>query len=304
MKKIILLAAAALIVFSCGNESKPADTLKLETQKQRLSYALGADHGHSISGSGDPNYPKYNLEKVTEGFAEGLKNDKAFGEECQAALRGLFGDGGHDFNEKYIDQGCECLGKLSGVVFRSGWLKKGGFEHFDEKYIVEGFKAAVHKTDTIVKRQDQMELIRNFYEDLNKQNGTRLLAEAAKKPNTASVDGLVIETLEEGKGKSPQANGKVLAQYILMNAVGDTLQSSFEYEKYTGKSVDPFLLDQVIPGWRIGMQQMKEGGKYMLYVPYNLAYGEQGMFNPQRNAYDIQPYEALRFYIEMKQVMK
>lgn len=304
MRKIGFFALVVLILSSCKNEDKQAETLKLETQKQRLSYALGADHGHSISGSGDPNYPKYNLEKVAEGFALGIKEDDAFGEDCQQALRGLFGDGGHDFNEKYIDQGCECLGKLSGVVFRSGWLKKGGFEHFDDKYVVEGFRASIHKADTIVKRQDQMELIRNFYEDLNKQNGVRLLAEAAKRPNTASVDGLIIETLEEGKGRSPQVNGKVSAHYILMNAVGDTLQSSFEYEKYTGKSVEPFSLDQVIAGWRIGMQQMKEGGKYMLYVPYNLAYGEQGMFNPQRNAYDIQPYEALRFYIEMKQVIK
>lgn len=304
MRKFVLLISPVLVLFSCKNNENQNTTIKLETQKDRLSYAVGADHGHSISGAGDPNYAKYNLDKIVEGFQIGMKNEDAFDEKCQTALRNMYGESGREFNEKYKDEGCECLGKLSGVVFHSAWSKKGAYDFFEPKFIVEGFKASLINADTIVKRQDQMELIRNFYEELNKSNGTKLLGEAAKKANTVATDGLVIETIQEGTGKSPVATDKVLANYILMNAVGDTLQSSFDYEKYTGKSVEPFQLDQVIQGWKIGMQKMKEGGKYMLYIPYNLGYGEKGMFNPQRNAYDIQPYESLKFYIELKQVIK
>lgn len=301
--RIAILSIAALTLMACGNKKANEETVQLNSQEDRLSYALGADHGHSISESGDPNYAKYNLDKVLEGFEKGLKDDEAFDENCQQSLRSLYGQDGRDFNEKFLNEGCECLGKLSGVVFRGSWDKKGGLEKFDHKLIVAGYKAALHKADTLVKRQDQMELIRNFYESLNQQNGARLIDEASKKPNTKMVDGLVIETIEEGKGASPSKTDQVLAHYILMNSVGDTLQSSFEYEKYTGKSIEPFSLTQVIQGWTIGMPEMKEGGKYMLYVPFHLAYGQQGMFNQQRNAYDIQPYEALKFYIELRKVI-
>ncbi|MDY5969757.1 MAG: FKBP-type peptidyl-prolyl cis-trans isomerase, partial [Bacteroidales bacterium] len=38
-----------------------------------------------------------------------------------------------------------------------------------------------------------------------------------------------------------------------------------------------FSLNQVIPGWMEGIQLMDEGSEYILYMPYNLAYGERDM---------------------------
>lgn len=306
MIKQILAGVLVLGLVACSGKKneETKEALNLENQQQRLSYAVGADHGHSISESGDPNYSKYKLDLITKGFEEGLKDETAFDETCQKALRGLYGDDGRSFNAEFLDEGCECLGKLSGIVFSTAWKKKGGMDELETKYVIAGFNDALHKVDTLVKQQDQLELVQNFYEELNKRIGQKMLNDAKTHSNIQDIDGLILETLQAGKGKTPSSTDKVQAQYILINAMGDTLENSTNYEKYTGQKMEPFALDAVIKGWQIGMTHMKEGGKYMLYIPYHLAYGEQGMFNPQRNSYDIQPFENLKFYIELEKVIK
>ena len=54
-----------------------------------------------------------------------------------------------------------------------------------------------------------------------------------------------------------------------------------------------FQVDQVIPGWSEALQLMSVGGKYMLYIPHGLAYGEQGA------GWDIPPYSTIIFEVEL-----
>ena len=51
----------------------------------------------------------------------------------------------------------------------------------------------------------------------------------------------------------------------------------------------------MIPGWTEGLQLMDEGSKYMLYIPYNLAYGEQ-------QAGTIPPGSTLIFEVELLEI--
>jgi FKBP-type peptidyl-prolyl cis-trans isomerase FklB len=60
-----------------------------------------------------------------------------------------------------------------------------------------------------------------------------------------------------------------------------------------------FNLTGVVAGWQEGFPLMKKGGIYKLYLPFHLAYGEEGMFNQQTQSYQIQPFESLVFYIEL-----
>ena len=47
-------------------------------------------------------------------------------------------------------------------------------------------------------------------------------------------------------------------------------------EKSNGGNPIEFPVANVIPGWQEGIKLMSKGGKYKLYIPANLAYGEQG----------------------------
>ena len=84
------------------------------------------------------------------------------------------------------------------------------------------------------------------------------------------------------------------AHYVLMNSRGEQLENSY-MASMQGRPAPAFSLNGVIQGWQEGVPEMKKGGKYRLYVPYNLAYGETGNQG-------IPPYETLTFEMEILEV--
>jgi FKBP-type peptidyl-prolyl cis-trans isomerase len=58
-----------------------------------------------------------------------------------------------------------------------------------------------------------------------------------------------------------------------------------------------FGVTQVIPGWVEALQMMKEGSKWRLYIPSQLAYGPQGTPGGP-----IGPNETLLFDVELLKV--
>lgn len=102
--------------------------------------------------------------------------------------------------------------------------------------------------------------------------GEKFRAEIAKNKSVYTTQsGLMYQRLKEGNGKRPKATDKVQVHYTGRLIDGTVFDSSVE----RGQPIT-FPLNQVIPGWTEGLQLMDEGSKYMLYIPYNLAYGERG----------------------------
>ena len=176
---------------------------------------------------------------------------------------------------------------------------------------VEDFAASIKDTldgnDLKVSLQEAQQVLNQFFAELEEKQraaaaeagkaarveGEKFLAENAKRPEvTVTASGLQYEVLAEGTGKQPKAENTVRCHYEGRLIDGSVFDSSYR----RGEPAD-FGLRQVIKGWTEGVQLMKEGSKFRFYIPYNLAYGEQGA------GADIPPYAALIFDVELIEIL-
>jgi FKBP-type peptidyl-prolyl cis-trans isomerase len=103
--------------------------------------------------------------------------------------------------------------------------------------------------------------------------------------------GLQYEILSSGSGKSPSASDSVTVHYR------GTLTDGTEFDS-SHKRGQPavFPVNRVIPGWTEALQLMKEGDKWKLTIPPQLAYGERGAGKL------IPPNSTLVFEVELIKV--
>lgn len=99
-----------------------------------------------------------------------------------------------------------------------------------------------------------------FLEKIRKRDGVQ---------ETAS--GLKYEVIEEGDGAMPVASSEVLVHYTGTLTDG----TKFDSSRDRGEPIS-FGLNQVIRGWTEGLQLMREGSRYKLYIPSELGYGARG----------------------------
>lgn len=125
--------------------------------------------------------------------------------------------------------------------------------------------------------------------DNNAQEGSTFLAENAKKEGVVVLDsGLQYKVLTEGTGPIPSADNVVEVHYKGTLIDGTEFDSS-----YSRGEPARFGVNQVIPGWVEALQLMKEGAKWELYVPAELAYGSGGTGGL------IGPNQTLIFEVEL-----
>jgi FKBP-type peptidyl-prolyl cis-trans isomerase FklB len=123
----------------------------------------------------------------------------------------------------------------------------------------------------------------------NKADGEKFLAENAKKEGVKALpSGLQYKEIAPGTGKSPKSTDTVTTHYKGTLIDGTEFDSSY-------KRGEPatFPVSGVIPGWAEALQLMKEGAKWQLFVPSDLAYGEQGAGR------EIGPNTTLIFEVEL-----
>lgn len=122
----------------------------------------------------------------------------------------------------------------------------------------------------------------------NSQEAVAFFTKLRENKNVVELrDGLRYEILKQGTGDSPKPTDTVKVNYT-----GTLLDGTvFDSSERQGKPAE-FPLNKMIPGWIEGLQQINKGGKIKLYIPPQLAYGDEGRPG-------IPPEAALIFEVEL-----
>jgi peptidylprolyl isomerase len=118
---------------------------------------------------------------------------------------------------------------------------------------------------------------------------------AVEQPSGEPPAELVKTDVVKGKGKAAKAGDVVSVQYV-----GNSWSTGAQFDASWDRGSEPFQFPlgagQVIPGWDQGVAGMKPGGRRLLVIPPQLAYGEQ---SPSP---DIAPNETLIFVVDLEKV--
>lgn len=148
------------------------------------------------------------------------------------------------------------------------------------KAVIEAFQA---------KMMAEQEASAKLVAETNIKEGEAFLAANAKKDGVVVLEsGLQYKILTAGTGAIPMSENTVEVHYK------GTLLDGTEFDSSFKRGVPAqFGVTQVIPGWVEALQLMKEGAKWELYVPADLAYGPGGTGGL------IGPNQTLIFEVEL-----
>jgi len=185
-----------------------------------------------------------------------------------------------------------------GVLFANNVKGQGG-DSLDVEAMMAAIKDVFERKTLQLDQQSCMPIVQQFMQQAAEKKGAvakeqgRAFLENNKKNEgiTTTASGLQYKVLSPGTGKSPSSANNVTVHYTGKLIDGSVFDSSVQ----RGQPAN-FGVSQVIAGWTEALQLMKEGDKWMLYIPYQLAYGERGQGG------QIPPYATLIFEVELIKV--
>jgi FKBP-type peptidyl-prolyl cis-trans isomerase FklB len=160
-------------------------------------------------------------------------------------------------------------------------LAQEGMADLDSNAVAQGIDDAIGKKEQKLTDEELMEAFAYLQTraeermvEMNKEAvaaGKKFLEENAKREGVKTTEsGLQYEVIKEAEGPQPGPDDIVTVHYEGSLTDGTVFDSSIK----RGTPID-LPVGGVIPGWVEGLQLMHVGEKYKLYIPSELAYGEQ-----------------------------
>ena len=286
MKKIsvIVAAAAALVMASCGNGTPKAD---MKNDVDSLSYAIGMAQTQGLQDylvmrmGVDTTYMDEFVKGLNEGVNTGSDKKK------QAYYAGL--QIGQQVSEQMIKGlNMELFGEDSTQTvslknfmagFVAGTLKKDGKMTMEE---------ATKYAETTMRTVKARQMEKNFGE--NKKAGEEFLAAKAKEEGVKKIEGtgVLYEVLTEGNGEIPADTSVVKVRYE-----GSLIDGTVFDGNMDAKEPMSIRCTNVIQGWTAALTHMPVGSKWKVYIPQEKAYGEREAGDKSK------PFSTLVFVIDL-----
>ena len=278
MKKLNVLMAvmAVAVLASCGGTG--SGKVAMKDVKDTISYSIGMGRAVRVYKDQLPYeiIDSVTLKSFVQGFMDAAKNPE---DNAKLAYALGYEIGCQEMTQAYIG--------LSENLFGPG-------EEFNKSNYISGFRDGMLDNWNIMTFQEADETSNRLYEYLTqrqfdkvKEENAAFLEKKAKEDDVVkTASGLLYQVIKLGDGgPKPTATSDVEVRYH-----GELIDGTVFDESV---STVTFNLSSVIKGWTEGLQLMSVGDKYRFFIPYNLAYGEQGAGN------DIKPYSTLIFDVEL-----
>jgi FKBP-type peptidyl-prolyl cis-trans isomerase FklB len=174
-------------------------------------------------------------------------------------------------------------------------LKRQGVD-IDLELLIQGLRDATGSGKLQLTEEQAMEAMQAFEKEVAAKQAAdskKFLVDNKKRPGVKTTpSGLQYKVVKTGKGNKPKSDDVVSVNYRASFVNGVEFEASPPDKPF----VTP--VNQVIPGWEEALQMMDAGSRWQLFIPPDLAYGEQG--SPPA----IGPNTTLVFDLELVEINK
>lgn len=206
-------------------------------------------------------------------------------------------------------------GKLSYAV---GWnlgsdIKRGETQ-FDIESVISAIRDVVNESEPKVDPEEMKTLLIALGEEVRAKQVERVRVLAAENQikseewlatNSTKTgiqtlsSGVQYRVIEEGDGARPGMDDSFMLHYRGTRMDGREFDSSFA----RGTPVE-YTFDRVMKGWQEVLPLMKVGSTFQVFIPPELAFGQEGFVDQQRNVMIVEPNEALMFDLKLVEIVK
>lgn len=194
-----------------------------------------------------------------------------------------------------------------GIGMNMGTQLEPASERLDMAAFRRGLEDGLAGREAVLPQQEIQRVLQQFAQEIQEAQqaereeqaaeslraGEEFLAENAEREGVITTpSGLQYTVLEEGDGATPGEGDQVRIHYT------GTLLDGTEFDTSRDGEPATFAVGSVIPGFSEALQLMPEGSRFKIWIPSDLAYGEQGTQGL------IGPNATLVFDLELLEVME